>query len=163
MITLLIIFVIICSIMAYKKDKHNPKQDEYELSRIPSFSIHAKEMGTFSKILNLAVDKSELLQSFSYSNQTISILMQNGKVLTAPLRDLSVDFAKNQGPVTYTIRGHGKKLSFYQTTNISNTEWEAINSVLVLAGSTRGRGIFSKGAKRANNILAAIKIINKLQ
>lgn len=163
MFTLLIIlFVVIAIIKASKKDKHNVQEDLYAMARLPSFVINAKPMNTFSKIINLAVDKSELLKTFSYSNGRISIVTENGRILSAQLKDIFVDFDKQNGVITYTIKAPNQKIKFYKTTNISNMEWDAINSVLCLAGSTRGRNLFSKEAKYVGFVNVALKAINAL-
>lgn len=162
MITLFMIFAFICIILACRKDKHNVEEDAVAISNLPSFTIQAKPMSTVSKIVNLAVVKSELLQSFSYFNGMVSIVMENGNRFNALLCEMSVQFDKYNGNVTYTIKGNGRKVTFYQTTNISNKEWDAINSVLCLAKNTWGRDIFSKEAKYAGYVNMALKAIKAL-
>lgn len=162
MITLFIIFGIICIVMMSRKDKHNAEEDAIAISSLPSFKVEARSMSTLSKVLNLAIVKSELLQSFSYSNEIVSITMQNGKNLTGNLKDLSVQFEKPNGTITYVVKCEGKKVSFYQTSNITGKEWEAINSVLCLAGTTRGRDMFSKAAKYTGYLNVALKAIKAL-
>lgn len=162
MITLFIIFIIICVIMMSKKDKHDAAEDAVAISNLPSFTIHAKPMSTASKILNLAVMKSQLVRSFSYANEYVTIVMENGDRLHSSLGAMSVQFEKTNGMISYTVKGNGSKVSFYQTTNISNKEWDAINSVLCLAGTTWGRDIFSKEAKYAGYVNIALKAIKAL-
>lgn len=159
---LIIVLMIICVIMASRKDKHNIREDEEALSRIPPFYVQAEEMGTFSKILNLAVDKSQLLAYFCYNNGGITVTTEDGNSIGGPLCGLFVDFQKLNGLISYTISGYGKSICFYQTTNISDKQWDAINAVLCLAGETRGKEIFSKSAKVAGGISTAIKAINFL-
>lgn len=148
--------------MSMKKDKHDVEQDTEDLAKLPSFSIVAKPMSTFSKLVNLAINKGELLHSFSYSNASITIVLENGKTLSAPLRDLFVEFEKISGMLYYRVNSNCTKVKFYQTTNISNKEWEAISSVLCLAGSTRGRSMFSKEAKMLGLINVAAKAIKAI-
>lgn len=157
-----IIFMVVCVIKMAQKDKHNEEEDANEISQLPSFHVEAKPMSTFSKVVNLAIIPKNLLQSFSYSNGSVSIATQSGQMIQSSLRDLFVDFEKANGNITYTIKCGRKKISFYQTTNISNQEWNAINSVLCLAGSTRGRNMFSKEAKYAGMINMALKAIKAL-
>lgn len=88
--------------------------------------------------------------------------MQNGTSITGPIRDLTAIFDKSNGLITYTVKCNGKQVSFYQTTNITNKEWDSINSVLCLAGTTRGRDIFSKETKYVGYINIALKAIKHL-
>ncbi|MBD5179651.1 MAG: hypothetical protein HDT00_08200, partial [Bacteroidales bacterium] len=132
------------------------------ISKLPTFTVIAKPMGSLSKFLNLAFDKSELLHSFSYSDEAISITLENGKKLCAPLSETSVVFDKMNGVVIYKVQSGKSKLNFYQTTNISNSEWDAINSVLCLAGTTQGRSMFSKEAKAMGMINVALKAIKAI-
>lgn len=162
MITLFLILCIICIIMMSKKDKHNVEEDAAAISGLPSFSITAKPMSAVSKIINLAVTKSELLKSFSYANERVTIVMENGNSLNALLSEMSVQFEKSQGIIIYTVKGNGRKVNFYYTTNISNKEWEAINSVLCLAATTHGRNIFFKETQYAGYINMALKAIKML-
>lgn len=162
MITLIIIILIICLICAFKKDKHNKMEDDAAISRIPPFTVYARPMSAMSKFLNFAVSKSELLHSFSYSDGMVTIVMQNGQSLTYPLNLLSVRFDKCNGTVYYTLKSDRQKVSFYYTTNITNAEWDAINNVLCLAGTTYGRSIFSKQYKYLGYANTAIKAIKAL-
>lgn len=159
---LVIVLMIVAIVMSIKKDKHNVQEDLDAMAKLPSFVIYAKPMGTFSKIINFAVDKSELLKTFSYSDKAISITTEKGKILAAKLKDVFVDFDKFNGVIMYTVKAPNQKIKFYQTTNIPSKEWNAINSVLCLAGSTRGRSFVSKEAKYAGFVNAAIKAINSL-
>ncbi|MBD5250959.1 MAG: hypothetical protein HDS56_07280 [Barnesiella sp.] len=145
-----------------KNDKHNVEEDNEAISQLPDFRVNAKEMSTFSKILNLAINKSELLQSFSYSNKYVTMKMQDGKVFSSQLKDMYVIFEKTNGVISYIINGNGKKISFYQTTNITDKEWNAINGVLCLAGTTRGRSLFSKETKYLGYINIALKAIKAI-
>lgn len=162
MITLFIIIVIVCIIWGCKKDKHNVAEDATTLASIPSFTVTAKPMSTFSKVMNLAYDDNQLLQSFSYSNQLVVIRMKSGKTISCPLVNLSVAFQKQTGNIFYTVKGCGVKIDFYQTTNISDKEWDAINSILCLAGETYGRDMFSKTAKKLGYINLALKAIKAI-
>ena len=161
MITLCIILFIVL-IFAYRKDKHDHDADDDQLAQRPPFSIKAKPMSTISKLANLALLKSQLIDTFSYSNKSICIVMQNGKSISAPLKDIFVDFEKVRGIVEYKIKYNKQSVNFYKTTNISNKEWDAINSVLCLAGSTRGRSTFSKEAKYLGYVGTALKAIKAL-
>ena len=156
------IFVIFAFIMSLKKDKHNEEEDNEAISQLPEFTINAAEMSTFSKILNLAINKSELLHTFSYSNKYVTMKMQDGKAFCSQLKDMYVIFEKTNGVIYYTITGNGKKIKFYQTTNITDKEWEAINGVLCLAGSTRGRSLFSTETKYLGYINIALKAIKAI-
>lgn len=162
MITIFIIFAIICILMASKKDKHNKAADAAALAQLPPFQVVAKPMSTASKIINLAVSKSQLLQFFSYSANTVTIQTQDGNWIKSSLGALSVQFVKDKGVVSYFLNSQGRKLKFYSTTNISNNEWDAINYTLCLAGTTYGRDIFSKEAKYAGYINMALKAIKHL-
>lgn len=162
MITLFIIFAIICVIAMSKKDKHNKAEDEAAIVQLPSFSVQARPMSAMSKIANLAVTKSQLLHSFSYSNNLVTVTTEDGNCIKSSLSTLSVQFAKVNGLVNYTIKGAGRKMTFYQTTNITGKEWDAINSTLCLAGTTWGRDIFSKEAKYAGYVNIALKAIKAL-
>lgn len=159
---LIIIFIVWVVIVSCKKDKHNVAEDASKLASIPSFSVYAKPMDTFSKMMNLAYDKNQLLKSFSYSNREVVICMESGKTLSCLLANMYVEFQKSQGLICYTIKGNGEKLYFYQTTNVSDKEWDAINSILCLAGETYGRDMFSKAAKDLGYINMALKAIKLL-
>ncbi|MBD5283644.1 MAG: hypothetical protein HDS31_03440 [Bacteroides sp.] len=148
--------------MASRKDKHNKVQDVALISQLPSFSIHAKPMSSFSKVLNFAVSKNYLLNSFSYSNGVITVVLENGSIFSSPLERLAVRFEKVSGDVFYKLQRDGQKIKFYKTTNISNKEWDAINSVLCLAGTTWGRDMFSKQAKYVGYANLALKAIKAL-
>lgn len=163
MITLIIIVCVVLVIFSSKKDKHNVEEDASALAKIPSFTVKAKPMSGFSKFLNLAYDDNQLIQTFSFSNQTVDIRMKGGKKMSANLSNVYVEFQKVNGLVYYKVKGNGVTLDFYQTTNITNKEWDAINGILCLAGETHGRDMFSKTAKRLgyiNTALKAIKLIS---
>lgn len=162
MITFLIIVLVLYLIFGNKKDKHNPKKDAIALSKIPAFTVNAKPMGGFTKFLNLAYSSSQILKRFSYSQERVEILLESGDCISADLAALSVVFEKTKGLVTYYVYYQKQKISFYQTTNISNKEWDAISSVLCLAGETQGRDIFSNFTKYSGYVSSAIKAINHL-
>lgn len=149
--------------MSLKKKKHNSLQDMENRNNFPDFVVVATPMSTFSKILNLAVDKRELLKSISYKKGLVTIKMENGKDFIGMLSDLHVDFAKNQGLISYNIKSVNDKVSFYQTTNISNKQWDVINSMLCLAGSTRGEDIFGTAYKQIGYVNTALKALKFFQ
>jgi hypothetical protein len=134
--------------------------DEY--SKIPSFEVVAKPMDTFGKVMNLALSDKLLLQYFSYKDGVVNLRMKSGKELTSQLKELHVEFSKSYGTVFFELKSNGTKLEFYQTTNISENEWDAIASILCLAGYTSGKYIFSKDYQAANYVIKAINIISKL-
>lgn len=163
MFTLLIIIIVVVGIIsACTPDKHNAREDAYALAKIPPFQVRARPMSTAAKFLNLAYDNSQLLTYFVYQNGTVTIWTGDGRNFTAPLNSMYVEFQKLQGMICYKIKVYGTKFSFYQTTNITSAEWDAISSVLCLAGSTYGRDIFSKSYKNMSRVSAAINAISKL-
>ena len=113
MFTLLIIIVCIIAVIASaKKDKHNVQEDAETMASLPSFNVYAKPMNTLSKVVNMALDKSHLLKSFSYNNGSITVALEDGKTLSAPLSSLFVVFENVRGTITYKITGAGKKMTF---------------------------------------------------
>lgn len=158
---LLVLFVI-AMVSIFKKDSHNRSREDATLDRLPSFTVHARPMSTFSKIMNLAASKGELLQTFSYSNRTVTIVTQDGKRLESPLASLKVRFEKYHGTVIYEIKSGSQKTSFYQTTNVTNSEWKAISNVLSLAGTTWGRDKARKKGLFSNYEDTTIKAINDI-
>lgn len=163
MFTLLFILIIVCVVCGMKKKKHNSSSDEQARREFPNFTIHASEMSTFSKIWNLALVKSELLKYISFKNGWVTIRMENGKEINGALSELHVDFEKTQGMIYYTIKSPGGKVKFYRTTNISDKEWDVINCLLCLAGSTRGEEIFSSAYKRIGYVNSALKVLKFIQ
>lgn len=163
MITFIIIVSVIFIIVSMKKKTHNSIGDMEARDNFPPFSITAPEMSTFSKIMNLAIDKSSLLHYISYYNGLVEIRMKNGKGLVSKLSTLHVDFSKNQGLIVYYVKSPAGKVEFYQTTNITNKQWDVINSLLCLAGSTRGEEIFGSTYKKIGYVNMALKAIKHFQ
>lgn len=162
MVTFFVIFIIVACILAARKDKHNKEEDDLAIANLPSFSILAKPMSTFSKIINLAINKRQLLHSFSYTNGTVTLVTEDGRWLSSELSNLKVQFEKVNGIVSYSLTSKNQKMKFYQTTNITSQEWDAINGVLCLASTTWGRSIFSKQAKNLGRVITAMKFIKAI-
>lgn len=163
MFTLLFIIIgVIVIIYASKPDKHNAQEDACALARIPAFQVRARPMSTAGKLWNLAFDNSQLLNYFAYQNGSVTIWTGDGSNFCAPLNTMYVEFQQSPGMITYKVKVYGRKFSFYQTSNITDVEWDAISSVLCLAGSTYGREIFSKSYKNMSRVSAAINAVSKL-
>lgn len=64
--------------------------------------------------------------------------------------------------VSYSLTNKSQKMTFYQTTNITLQEWDAINGVWCLASTTWGRSIFSKQAKNLGRVITAMKFIKAI-
>lgn len=163
MVTFLIILLTIIAVcVASKKKKRDTQEDFNARVQYPNFTVKAKPMSTMSKVVNLAVNKSQLLDIISYDKGNVYILMQDGKELIGELSKLFVEFSKSGGLIGYKVQSSTTKVQFYHTTNISSEEWELINGLLCLAGTTRGEYVFSKSYKNTNTALKAYKIISKL-
>lgn len=159
---IVILILVFAIIIDCQNDKHDVNKESELILKLPPFRIEAKSMSKISQFWNLAYNPAELLKSFNYSNGGISVVMQNGLNITAPLSDVYVEFSKSKSLIFYTVKYNNKKIHFYQTTNISKKEWFVISYVLCLAGTTRGMYFFGTSRKRVKQINKALDIINKL-
>ncbi len=162
MFTLFIIILIVAACVASKKKKHNTEADESARCEYPSFEVKARPMSTFSKVVNLAFEKSELIDTISYHQGWVVIRMQNGKVLKGELSSLFVDFDKVNGVFIYKVKSAKTKVEFYRTTNITDEEWKLIDGMLMLAGTTCGEYVHGETYKNNGRVNTAVNIISKL-
>ncbi|MGJ0550370.1 hypothetical protein [Phocaeicola vulgatus] len=163
MITFIIIIIVLCLIFGNKADKKNIQKDNEEIDKLPRIYFKSKNLTGTQKFLNLAFFDNEILNSFLYDNKRITLVMKNGRVVSAPLQEVEVHFTKTKGIIEVTVKGGNSKIEFREMDHLfSHQEWEVIYRVLSLAGTTYGKDIFSdwnKNLGTVNSILKAMKFL----
>jgi hypothetical protein len=145
-----------------KKERYESYEDSTdEYSRIPIFDVKAKKMDTDGNSKLLLPDNMQL-RYFSYKNGEVYLRMKGGKELTSRLQELHVSFSKIGRTVSFNVQSDWGSLKFYKMANFSDKEWDAIASILNLAGNTSGSYAYSKDYQVAGKINKAKYIVEKL-
>lgn len=161
MITLTIIIMVLIIYLNRKKNYHNNPVDRNIVAQIPPFTFRARPMSQFSKFLNLAYDDRCLLDQFSFNNGMVYMRMKDGQAVEAPISNIFLEASKyKSGPISYKVWTPYWKVQFYQTTNIPNVEWDAINAVLSLAGTTRGEIYLGNKHKSIGHVNTVLRALN---
>ncbi len=136
MFTLLIIICIVVFIQALKKnstpDKKNTAVVQQSRSQIPSFTLNGK-LDNFSVKTTPA---AQVLTSFSFNNNIVTLRSQSGTCISENLNNLTVRFSKLNGVDQVSI---GNRMTIWCIAQLyTQKEWDLIYNVLSLAGTTYG-------------------------
>jgi len=159
--TIVIIIIIIVIVSAFKQ--HNTpekKVSNYEqlVQQLANVSYSAREMSGIEKAANLWPSDEYLLQSFSYSNGTVSLTMKNGYVFTAPIRQLNARFYVQKGEnYTAELWYGNQKLNIYTYWHLfSGEEWCSIFAYLSYSGTTYGAAQLSDFNRKVRNVTGKV-------
>ncbi len=164
MITFLFIIVIIIFIVSYnKKDKRIENADE-KIQELPPIHFFSRQQNTGARFWSgeLFESNGNVLREFNYNHGFLTLSMKNGKRVSDLLSAMTVRFEKLQGVTYITVKSKGSKVRIIMLGNFSDSQWETMIEVLMLAGTTYGASIFGSAYKNINRATLAIKIISKL-
>lgn len=164
MITLGLIIIIIIAIVSYNKKDKRPANADAQISQLPPIRLCSSQEGTGSRFISgeLFESDSNVLREFRHEHGNISIVMKNGKTLSAPLRYITVRAEKVGAAYTLTVSYSNNKITISKIGNFSSTDWDTIIGVLSLAGTTYGMEIFGSTYKNISRAATVAKIISKL-
>ena len=164
MITLGIILIIVLMIYAYnKKDKRSNDADE-KIRELPPIHYHSidQDIGKRFWTGELFEVDSNVLKDFNYSNGVLTLTTKKGIMVSGLLSEMVVRFTKMNGVTVITVKSNGKTLEVTKLGNFTDSQWETMIRILLLAGTTYGADIFSDAYKNMSKANMVLKIISKL-
>lgn len=164
MFTLLIIIAVIWVVVAANRKDKRPKDADEKIQELPAIHYKAPvkdKAGRFWSGELLETDSS-ILDEFNYDNGFLTLKMRDGKKLCGRLSDTVVTFSKMSFSTYFEIKVGKEKVSFAKLETFTKDEWDVIIGVLLLAGTTYGRDIFSSTYKNLSRANLVLKIISKL-
>ena len=164
MFTLFIIIIVIVVVIASNKKDKRPKDADEKIKELPPihYKVPAKDKtGRFWSGELFEFDGC-ILDEFEYNSGLLTLKMRDGKRLVGLLSDAVVKFNKSSDGTTFNVKLDKKEVEFCKLDTFTKEEWEVIINVLLLAGTTYGKGIFGKTYKNISRSALIMKIISKL-
>lgn len=164
MFTLLFIILIVIVIVSYNtKDKRVENADE-KIQELPPIHFYSKHQDSGARFWTgeLFQSNGNILKEFNYCQGMLTLTMKNGDSLSGLLSAMTVRFEKVSFDIYITVNLDGKKVKIIEVGNFSDSQWETMIEVLMLAGTTYGAGIFSSAYKNMSRANLVLKIISKL-
>ena len=147
MFTCIGIILIIIAIIAYNTSDNRDYQAEQKLVSIPPLHFVSQRNDSMGRLFSGELLKwdSNILEDFNFHNGWIVLTMRNGTQISGYLNQMVIRFDKEKyDGISINVKCLNGSVKFYKTSNFTEGQWNAMLSILFLAGKTYGASLFGK-------------------